>query len=235
MKYLITSSLLDGFDWLKSCPKNWKDRARLEFAEMVRREPRPMTEACQRGIDFERLVCANCNDEGEEEFKRIIEGYYSDKGASGFVLEQAVHVANSVANACKGGDQQVRLMRDVVFGGETYHLFGYADIVFPDKIIDIKTTGKYTEGYNYVKRSQHYLYSYCTGINTFEYLVADYNESKFPWRLHRIKFDLSQDENAWVLESRINEVIDYIKSEGLFFDYCDKFTAKHDDNKSYGR
>lgn len=234
MKYLITSSLLDSFDWLKNAPKSWQQKAQDEFVAMIRREPRPPSEACQRGIDFENLVCQNCNTMTDEEFKNHAKLYYEKKGIVGYDNEIAVFNTLEVAKACRNGNQQVPVIKDVVLGGKEYHLFGYADIVFPNKIIDIKTTGKYTEGYNYVKRSQHYLYSLCTGINTFEYIVADYKESKAPKDVHRIEFEMTQDENVWVLEQRIGALMSFLQNSGLFSDYCNIFTAQHDDNRKKG-
>lgn len=234
MKYLITSSLLDSFDWLKSCPKTWQERAQDEFIAMIRREPRPTSEACQRGIDFEDLVCKNCNNMNDEEFKDYAYNYYDQKGIKGYDRDIGAHTTLSVAKVIRGGQQQVPIMKDVMLNGEEYHLFGYADIILPNKIIDIKTTSNYKEGYHYVKRSQHYLYSMCTGINTFEYLVADYKDSKVPRDLHRIEFEMHQEENLWVLEQRVGNLINFLKNSGLFGDYCNIFTAQHDDNKKKG-
>ena len=232
MKYLITSSLLDSYDWLKSCPKNWQVKAYQDFVAMIRREKTPPTEACLRGMEFERLVCDKCNLLDEEQFKEYARNYFIQKGVKGFEVDLALQPTCKVAKRCKGGQQQVPVMKDIVIGSDEYHLFGYADIIFPEKIIDIKTTGKYTEGYNYVKRSQHYLYSLCTGINTFEYLVADYKESNIPRELHQIQFDMTQDENVWVLEQRIGDLMNYLRGSNLFSDYCEIFTAMHKDVKS---
>ena len=90
MKYLITSSLLDSYDWLKSCPKNWQQRALEDFIAMIKRQPRPTSEACQRGIDFERLICDNCNNMSDEHFKAFSRSYYEQKGIKGYDVELAL-------------------------------------------------------------------------------------------------------------------------------------------------
>ncbi|SEP80940.1 hypothetical protein SAMN04487977_101491 [Treponema bryantii] len=234
MKYLITSSLLDSYDWLISCPKDWKDRAVQEFIAMIKREERPTSEACQRGIDFENLVCQNCNNLNDEQFKMYARQWYEARGVKGYDVDIAVYPTLKIAQKCRNGQQQVPVMKDVQFGDKEFHLFGYADIMFPNKIIDIKTTGKYKGGYHYVKRSQHYMYSLCTGINTFEYLVADYKESRIPRDVHEVEFEMRQEENLWVLEKRIKDVMNYLEKSGLYKDYVEIFTAKHDDNKKKG-
>ena len=231
MKYLITSSLLDCYDWLKSCPKNWQTKAYQDFCAMIRREKTPPTEALIRGMEFERLVCDKCNVLDDEQYREYARNYFVQNGVQGYEVDLALQPTCKVAKLCRNGQQQVAVKKNVQFGNDEYHLFGYVDVMFPDKIIDIKTTGKYTEGYNYVKRSQHYLYSLCTGINTFQYLVADFKESKIPRELHEIEFEMTQDENLWVLEKRISDLMNYLRTSNLFSDYCEIFTALHDDNK----
>lgn len=227
MKYLITGTLLDSYDWLKSCPKNWKAKAYEDFASVIRRCKQPPSEACLRGIEFEKLICERCNSLDEEAYIKYVRAYYENHGVKGYEVDMAMYTTCNIAKQCRGGEQQVQVKKDIIIGGEEYHLFGYADVVFPDeKIIDIKTTGKYKGGYSYVKRSQHYIYSLCTGINTFKYLIADYKESKIPRDLHQVEFEMTQDENLWVLEKRIEGLMNYIKNEGLFDDYCNIYSAQ---------
>lgn len=227
MKYLITSSLLDGYDWLKTCPKNWQDRAMDDFVSMIRREPRPTSEACQRGIDFENLVCENMD---KPDSRQVFESYYIQKGLDGERLERAVETAFGVADLCKGGEKQVPVSKDIEVGGEEFHLYGYADIVLPDKIIDIKTTAWFKGSEAYEKRSQHLLYSLCTGIGQFEYLVAEF-KGKWPCGLKRIAVSVDEESSKCVLSERIAELSGFLKRAGLWEDYVEVFTEKHKDKK----
>ena len=228
MKYLITSSLLDSYDWLKSCPKNWQQRALDDFIAMIKRQPRPTSEACQRGIDFERHICDNCNEMKPADFGSYAEWYWKSKGCKDERLEKAVYVSEKIAEACRNGQQQVTVMKDIEFDGNEYHLFGYADIVFPQKIIDIKTTGYYKGDEPYLKRSQHYLYSLCTGIKDFEYVIAVFS-GKYPSEVKRVNISMIDDECTENLHKKIRVVTRFIKNAGLWEDYKDYFTGGHKD------
>lgn len=230
MGHLITSTLLDSYEWLVSCPESWKPRALDDFVAMIRREPRPVSDACERGIEFERLVCDNCDRMSHEDFRRLVASRYSGwlKGAP---LERAVESVCDVADSCRGGMQQVAVMKDVCIDGKDFHLFGYADVVFPDRIVDIKTTGNYKGDGAYLKRSQHFLYSLCTGIKDFEYVVAVFR-GKYPACVERIRTRVSEQECVSVLERRIRNVTRFLENAGLWNDYENHFTGGHKDRKN---
>lgn len=228
-KNLITSSLLDSFDWLKNCPKSWHKKAMDDFIGMLRREKRPTSLECQRGIDFENLVCENCNNMSDDDLLNFYSDYYSKKGLSGKKLENAYGVTFLIANRCKGGEQQVKVMKDIVIDGKEYHLFGYADIILPHTIYDIKTTKHFKDREVYLKRSQHRIYSICTGIEDFEYLVADYQGSNAPQEFYSVSAKTDIDEDIEVISNRIKELMKFIDLSGLRKDYEESFTAKHND------
>lgn len=225
MKHLVTSSLLDGYDWLTSCPESWKSRALDDFIAMIRRQPRPVSEACKRGIEFERLVCNNCDGMDSDEFRSFMTKHYSTR-LKGEALNKAVDVVCEVAESCKGGEQQVAVMKDIEIDGKEFHLFGYADVVFPRKIIDIKTTGNYKGDEAYLKRSQHLMYSLCTGIKDFEYVIAVFR-GDYPADIRRVKASPMEEECRSVLGRRIRDVARFLENAGLWDDYENNFTKGH--------
>lgn len=229
MKYLITSSLLDSFEWLKMCPDSWKRKAIDDFISMLKREKRPTSAACQRGIEFENLVC-NYNNLSDSDYLNFLKDYY--KGLGEEKSQIAVSSTFEIWNICKGGKQQEKLMKDIVVDDNEYHLFGYADIVFPDVIYDIKTTGRFKGENSYLNRSQHRIYSICTGINKFEYLVADFGSTDYPKKIIKVKTETNPTENVEIISNKIREVIKFIDLSGLKKDYIEIFTAKHNDNLS---
>ena len=228
MKYLITSSLLDSFDYLKTCPNSYQEKALDDFIAMIQRKPRPTSEACQRGIDFEDLICKNCNEMRLDDFYGVAEWYWKQKGCKD--LETAVWVCEKFYESCKGGKQQVPVMKDITVGENEYHLFGYADIIHPDKIIDIKTTARYKGEDAYRNRSQHLIYSLCTGIKNFEYMVADF-KGKFPVDLHVIDIEQNLEESEKFLKQRILVIESFLHNAGLWEDYVNIFTKEHKDYK----
>ena len=228
MKYLITSSLLDSFDYMKTCPYPYQEKAMDDFIAMIQRKPRPTSEACQRGIDFENLICKNCNDMSADDFNSHTEWYWNSKGCKD--LESAVWVCEKVAEECKGGKQQVAVMKDIKVGENEYHLFGYADIIQPEKIIDIKTTARYKGEDAYRNRSQHLIYAVCTGIRQFDYLVAEF-KGKFPVDFYSIVIENNLEESEKFLKQRILVLESFLHNAGLWDDYVNIFTKEHKDYK----
>lgn len=227
MKYLITSSLLDSFDWLKNCPKSWQKKAMDDFIGILRREKRPTSPECQRGIDFEDLVCRSGLTDNN--FVQHIAELYKSKGLQGEKLDKAIEVTYKIYELCVSGEQQKKVMKDIVIDGKEYHLFGYADIVKPNVIYDIKTTTHFKGDEAYLKRSQHRIYSICTGIEDFEYLVADYKGCNVPQDFYEVYVKTNLDEDVKIISNRIKELIKFIDLSGLRKDYEEIFTKEHKD------
>lgn len=226
MKYLITSSLLDSFDWLKNCPKSWQKKAMDDFIGMLRREKRPTSPECQRGIDFENLVCKHY-DLSENEYIDFLKSYYKD--LSGDRLSNAVRSTLAIRKTCEGGKQQEKVMKDIVVDGNEYHLFGYADVILPNWIIDIKTTSHFKGDEVYLKRSQHRIYSICTEKEDFWYLVADFGGGSYPIEYYDILAKTNLEEDVDVISNRIRNLMKFIDLSGLRKDYEEIFTVKHKD------
>lgn len=218
MQRLITSSLIDSMNYYKSAPVYAKRKALADFSAMVKREPRPTAPSAQRGIDFENLVCKNCNTDSNDELIEKARLLYGRNANLDVVLK--------MAEKCKGGEQQVKVSREIEVDGDTYFLFGYADIVFPKKIIDIKTCGKFKGADYYLNRIQHHIYSVCTGITDFDYAVADFCNTDKPWLYHEVKVqnDLAKSENE--IAGKIVELKDFLHEHDLWLDYLTVFSAK---------
>lgn len=227
MKYLITSSLLDSFDWLQNCPKSWQKKAISDFVGMLRREKRPTSPECQRGIDFEDLVCRSGYTDND--FVNYITKLYETSGLVGEKLDKAIEVTYTIYEHCVCGEQQKKLMKDIIVDNKEYHLFGYADIVLPHIIYDIKTTTHFKGDEAYLKRSQHRIYSICSGLDEFEYLVADYCGSKAPKEFHSVYTRTNITDNIDIISDRIRNLMKFIDLSGLRKDYEEIFTMQHKD------
>ena len=234
MAHLITSSLLDGFAWLQDCPASWKAKANEEFIGTIRRcktwQPTP---EAQRGMDFEALICQNCNTYDEPEFMAVMQEHFMRQlEADTSVAEndrinywkRISDVCRTFYAECKGGEQQVKVAKELEVFGENYLVFGYADIVHPHAVLDIKTTTKYKDASKYLKRAQHHAYVYALGINKFEYIVADYRNTKYPLNIERIDASSTPDASASVLKGRIHNMVTYIKRYNLWDDYVTLFS-----------
>lgn len=227
MKSLITSSLLDSFDWLETCPKSWQKKAVDDFIKMLRREKRPTSPECQRGIEFEDLVCRSGLTDND--FVIYITNMYEKKGLRDEKLDKAVETTYEIYERCASGDQQRKVMKDIAVDGKEYHLFGYADIVLLNAVYDIKTTMHFKGDEAYLKRSQHRIYSICTGIEDFDYLVADYKGCEAPQVFYDVYAGTDIDEDLEIISNRIRKLMKFIDLSGLRKDYEEIFTAKHKD------
>lgn len=218
MQRLVTSSLIDSMNWYKSAPYSWKRKALEDFSAMVKRESRPTPPSAKRGIDFENLVCHNCNTATKDELIEKARLLYGRNANLDVVLK--------MAEKCKGGNQQVKVSKEIDVDGDTYFLFGYADIVFPEKIIDIKTCGKYKGADYYLGRVQHHIYSVCTGISDFEYAVADFCNTDKPWLYHEVKVHNNVAESESEIADKIRELKEFLHEQNLWLDYMTVFSAK---------
>lgn len=234
MAHLITSSLLDSFDWLQHCPASWKAKANEEFLGTIRRtktwEPSP---EAQRGMDFEDFICKNCNVKTREEFEDYSRKGFAhllDKDNSVSDSDKLIYAQRCVVTAmvfydlCKAGQQQVKVQRELDVFGEKYLVFGYADIVHPNKILDIKTTTKYRGDSKYLKRAQHHAYCYALGVPEFVYVVADYRGTKYPLDWHTVPVRSDEEQAQSTLKGRIHNMVSYLKQYDLFDDYVQLFS-----------
>lgn len=216
---LITSSLLDSYAYYKTT-KN-KITAFYDFVSMLRREKRPTPAPAQRGIDFENLICHNCNNMDIPELLEKAEQVYNG--------QENPYVIKVMADKCRGGEQQAKVFKDIDVNGTTYHLFGYADILFPLKILDIKTCGRYKGEQYYRDRVQHHIYSVCTGIDVFEYVIADFENTSAPQSYKEVSLVLNPEKSMEVISSRIEELMFFLKQKNLYDDYVNIFSRNHKD------
>jgi hypothetical protein len=98
---------------------------------------------------------------------------------AGIELENAVRsgvgidgVALEIAEIVRDGLWQQRVSGYIDNGFGRIYIYGYPDVIKRDKIYDIKFSGSYEVG-KYQYSIQHLTYMYCTGIDSFEYLVTD--------------------------------------------------------------
>ena len=166
MSRLITTSLIGAIDWASNAPYSlikgttttWEQDALRQLVEEITRtkrwEPSP---AVQLGIDFEKAVYRNIDVPKEQ--------------------VQASDIFKDVLDLCRGGKVQQKIKKYVNIDGEKYCLFGKTDILFPDEILDIKTTSTeknkpWQLESKYLNTFQHDLYCFITGIKKFKYVVV---------------------------------------------------------------
>ena len=232
MGYLMTATLLGSFKWMQDAPASWAQRAKDDFYAKVRRtDVFQTTPEIERGKEFERIICDNCNNSPEPLFMEIMKGIYVDKinthpiyslrprEEKERLLAYCLETCNTFYHQCKDGEQQVKVGKDIQVDNETFYLFGYIDVLKPTTILDLKTCTNYKES-KYRDSLQHSIYQYCTGIKEFKYVVADYQGGDFPTACHIVETSVEEIEQAErKIKGRIRNLVHFLKENNLWEDY----------------
>jgi len=197
---LITTSILDSYAWYRKCPPNWRKNAYSSLVSTIRREKYTPHKTAQRGIDFEDAI------------------YRSAVGSAGAGSEKFNHVVEKV----KRGRYQVTLKKNIEVEGRNILLFGKADVVFKNRIVDIKTTENYRGDDKYLSGWQHKLYLLMSELYDFKYLVTLFD--KFPSNtiIGTYEVDYYNTNHQELLEdvkAGIWDFYEWLMSEELFYDY----------------
>lgn len=99
-------------------------------------------------------------------------------------------------------------------------LYGYADYVCMDRVIDLKTTSVYDFG-KFGDRSQKEVYPYClfksgemTEVNEFEYLVCKWKKSvNAPWRaeIYKETYSIDMERLEESLRGRVETFVEFLE------------------------
>lgn len=234
MGLLVTSTLLDNFDWMQKCPASYRAQAILDFTNLIRRksvfEPTP---AVARGMAFERLICDHIYDENFDGV--CTQQFLRDASEMGDVvsqqqLDEALKVARFMRAAVDDGEQQVKLKTTLNVDSETVTLFGIADVIHyreaaASYIVDIKTTNKYKGAKKYLDRSQHLVYCLATQFRRFVYAIANWGETSVPVSFEVVDIkDVDLDKCHDELVARVQKVYAYLRATRLWEDYVRIFS-----------
>lgn len=209
---LVTPTLLNSFEFAKNAPPSWVTRAMNDFIGKIRREKSTFPAWVGKGIAFEDTVYRVCNKAQKDGVTNITQG-----------SDHFQHVANQ----CLGGSFQDVYKKTIIIDDMLVLYYNKTDVVFPDKIIDIKTTLKWKGADKYLKGWQHMLYLWASGLSEFEYLVAVWQNE---WSdkiasVHTVKYTLP---DASLIEQKIieatKEMFDFLKANGLYEDYYSTFS-----------
>jgi hypothetical protein len=196
MSKLITNSLIGSIDWYRKCPQSWKKKAYQDLHNMLARKWSEPSPAIKRGIDFENYV-------------------YSILGNSTDPIDDlnCSDLFKHVLKACKGGVFQRKNKSFMAVDGVEYCLYGKEDVTFEDRIIDIKTTGKFNRD-KYLNSFQHKIYLYNSKKLHFVYIVVVFDgDGSVIQSVEEIEIKIDQVELAMYG----NEIADKIRDIDYFF------------------
>lgn len=183
--YKIYPSVLDKFqaylDVDQACEEFWNldsdgeyketademsDRLERELLDAVNRVPREPIEAADKGTCFNEVIdCLIAGRKCEYEGMDIQSGEIGlnrviTAKLNGFEFHYDVDMCKGVAKDLEGAISQHLCKAVVATKYGDVELYGYADEIVADEVVDIKTTGRYDFG-KFSKGWQRHVYPYC--------------------------------------------------------------------------
>lgn len=160
MKYHMTKTLLESWQFCFDCHEGFEEQAREDFLRTLRREPTEPTEAMMNGHLFEERVYKLANGGTLRSDTRWFNG------------------ARAVADILRGAQFQVLAKRDIEVDGMTFEVLGILDALKAGVIYDVKFLNKSMGGADlagkYLSCSQHPAYFHIVPeAREFQYLVSD--------------------------------------------------------------
>jgi hypothetical protein len=184
-KYLITSSLLNSYQYYVQDEYKSPADSRADFLRTLSRERFEPNEAMQKGIEF------------EDDVKFAAEIYEANYDIDS--------VIDAIAEIVRGGLWQQTCKKDLQVGNNTFLLYGRMDVVKRGTIYDIKFTSNYELG-KFLDSSQHLIYLYCTELPNFQYLISD---GKDYW----VEDYFNNLEIEDKIKSKINDFMSYLEND----------------------
>ena len=181
-RYLMTHSLLSS--WLYLMRENPYEDATTErdpmaeFMQTLRREPTPVTQPIQNGIDFEDLVTAILQRRVSAVLHRYDSRTKELKDELSVPTEEHpwYPAALRVADFIRGGVPQYKAQKTVTVDGVELVLYGRLDALKAGGIVDIKFSTGYDRG-KYFDSTQHPVYlELIPEAEDFTYIVSNGSE-----------------------------------------------------------
>lgn len=226
--YALYPSLMDAYVWMTEADREGERLLRQqEFLDKINRVHQAPSEAASRGTALNNIVDAiTCGDligrnvqllviGGEECYRTVTDGREWHFNAE-MTLELADYVRGAVCQP------YVEAYIETDYGD--VRLYGYADYINGNQIVDLKTTSAYNVG-KYLNHWQHIVYTYCAvqsgmvdEVDMFTYLVAQLG-SKEPYvgNIYRETYNLTQRECYDRLRTFLNhEILPWINANQRF-------------------
>lgn len=195
-QYNIYPSLLDSYDYLMSSDS---EDAFQQIIDRINRKDQTVSAAAQKGIDLNNVM-----DDlvlGKKDAAPFIKELLDKDQVTGMMMQELY------ANL-EGSTPQVLLTAEMELMGKKVILYGYADYVRGNRIIDLKTTSKYAVG-KYGDGAQHLIYPLCAAlmgmdITQFRYLVTDFRN------VYREDYDYDFDRDLGLLKGKLTDFISFL-------------------------
>lgn len=193
-KYHLTQSLLSDFQRIFTSEDGYEG-----FIKSLNRQPKPLSEAMAKGIEFES--CVNSALDGEH----IPENHKWYK--------PVMYLADYLA----GAQQQVTVKKDMIVDGVCFELYGVLDFLRAGIIYDTKFSTHYYVN-KYLSSPQHPLYLYLVPeAREFQYLSCD---GQFIYR------ETYRPEDTAPIEVTIRQFMQFLDKHDLIETYTSIWNLK---------
>lgn len=206
-------------------PEEKYDEIEQELIDMINRKPHAPMLAADRGTAFNEVIdCLILNKPCQRE-DMTIESLRSQNvpfairaDYNGFSFVFDLELCRAVKSLLGGAVCQYLIEAPIRTKYGDVLLYGYLDYWLEDKIIDLKTTGKYDFG-NYERKWQKSVYPYCAiesgltnGISEFDYLVVQMGKGKvITGTVYNEAYSYDHESNKIKLQEHIESFIDFIE------------------------
>lgn len=169
--YSIYPTLLDSFYWYK---RGYNEKQ--EILDKINRIKGEMPEAARKGIAFES--CVNDIIKSGTANHPMLRDSFFEKDGFNFKGNLILKIAAKLANCSK---MQEYIQANVNTPAGVIKVYGFIDFSYPDKFIDLKTTGSYKDK-KFKDYNQHKCYPLLAQLNgrkvyDFLYYVTDFNDT----------------------------------------------------------
>lgn len=211
INYKIYPSLLDSYSWYE---KNESPTALQEFLDRVNRAPQPYSEAADKGIKFNKITDALLKGS-------LPDGVYLSSDAKNYIYPAdegfgneflyPVHICHEFARELEGSAMQVFVKGIIETKYGNVELYGYADNVLMDTVIDQKTLTKAYEFPKFLHNWQHIVYPYClrqqrVKVERFSYLITDFTST------YNEDYEYNEEKDLPRLKVQLEKLIEFLDS-----------------------
>lgn len=225
VNYRFYATLLDSFQYYLS--KVDDDNAFQDFIDRLNRKPF-YSEAAVKGTAFNELVDKVISGEvsiGDLETDKkgnVLYSYAEGDEVKNFPFKP--EIVRQFASQLRGAIPQKYVEAVLSTNRGNVLLYGFIDEILMDKVIDIKTTGRY-EFPKYLHAYQSKVYPYCLSkngvfVDRFEYLITDFRNiyiEEYPYKPER---DITE------LQRFSEQLIDFIENHMGLIDTSDPKVAR---------
>lgn len=211
VKYRIYPSIIDSFSWYK---KNESHDALQQFIDRVNRVKQPYSEAADKGTKFNEVIDSLLTG-------KLPNGVYLSTDKSNYIypangeapeFKFNANICHEFAYELKSSMTQVLVdgILNTQYG--SVQLYGYADNVIMDTVVDIKTIYKAYEFPKFLHNWQHIVYPYCLrqqgiSIERFSYLITDFNV------VNNEDYEYNEEKDLPRLIVQVESMIEFLESQ----------------------